>query len=311
MRHARLTALALAGVLGLSGCGAREQSGEENFKIVTTVFASYDLAAQLTENLPCEVTLLLTPGGESHAFEPTPGDAADILSCDLFVYIGGTSEIWAEKYVQKAREDKPSIRLFDAVEPIVEKDFEGMEEEPEEEEEYDEHIWTAPRNAEAMLNATADAIGKLLTDGAQKAELEKRRGEIAKELRALDEQALDIRQREKRNTLVFADRFPFRYLTERCGWDVYAAFSGCTSDTDASPATLAALIEKVRADGISTVFYLDGAPTKLSDTVAKATGAKTLMLRSLNNVIPEDLEKGLHYQDLMKMNLEAIEEALC
>jgi len=304
--------LLCTGTAGLvAGCGSRTDDGK--MQIVTTVFATYDLAKQLTDQagIPCTVKLLLTPGGESHSYEPTPSDVSAVQSCDLFVYIGGTSEKWADKLIANSRRDKRNLRMFDCVELLAEETVEGMQEEAEEEEdadEIDEHIWTAPLNADAMLNALNTQLREMAPEQADACD--KAYGKIHEDLLALDAEAKEIAKTAKRNTLVFADRFPFRYLTESYGWSYYAAFPGCSSDTDASAATLSFLIQKVKDEQIGTVFYLENSQQKISDAVCKATGAKAVMLQSCNNVSKSDMQSGRHYQDFMRDNLAAIREAL-
>ena len=309
----------------LTGCGETAASGEDKLTIVTTVFATYDLAKQLAEQLdiPYEVKLLLTPGGESHAYEPTPADVAAIQSCDLFIYVGGASEKWADDLIEslgrKNEETIPAkrnLRLFDRLDLLEEEHVEGMEAEEEghhnhadaDEIEYDEHIWTSPENAYVIMHeialelysAAPDAIGKL--QGAET--------KVAADLEALMHEYEDAAANATGSTLVFADRFPFRYLTDAYGWNYYAAFAGCSSDTDASAATLSFLISKVKEENIQTVFYLENSSQKISDAVCKATGAKAVMLQSLNNVSQADFDSGKHYQDFMRENLAAIKEAL-
>lgn len=312
-------ALALA-LTALTGCGSAEKRPE----IVTTVYAVYDMAKQLTADFsePVTVTLLLTPGGESHSYEPSPADAAAIQRCDLFAYIGGTSEQWAEKMISASRAEKPNLRMFDYVETLAEETVEGMQSEDDHIHdddpahdhdhdgiEIDEHIWTSPRNADAMLSALHGAVNKQFPAEAEKcnAAYEKLHAAFTE----LDAQANDIVQRQKSDTIIVADRFPFRYLTTDYGWKYYAAFPGCSSDTDASAATLSFLISKVQETQTGTVFYLENSTQKISDAVCKATGAKAVMLQSGNNVSAEDFRAGKHYQDIMAENLRAIEAALC
>lgn len=299
--------------LPLFACGEAQDDGK--LKIVTTVFATYDLTQQLSERsgIPCDVKMLLAPGGESHAYEPSPADVAAIQSCDLFIYIGGTSETWAEKLIGSSRTGKRNLRMFDCVSLLDEEEVEGMEHgqehvHDEEHEETDEHIWTAPLNADAMLGSIETQFAEMCPG--QKADIDSAAQAIHTELRELDEEARDIRDNSPKHTLVFADRFPFRYLTHAYDWDYYAAFSGCSSDTDASAATLSFLIQKVKDENIQTVFYLENSSQKISDAVCTATGAKAVMLQSLNNVSREDFGSGKHYQDYMRDNLAAIREAL-
>ena len=299
------------GMLGVfAGCGSRADDGR--MQIVTTVCATYDLTKQLVDKagIPCNVKLLLTPGGESHSYEPSPSDVSAIQSCDLFIYIGGASEQWADKLISSSRKDKRNLRMLDCVNLLAEETVEGMQEEEEEEEEgeIDEHIWTSPMNAYSIQSAINETLREMEPD--KTADCNAAFEEIHTELLELDREAAEIKENARRNTLVFADRFPFRYLTEAYGWEYYAAFPGCSSDTDASAATLSFLIQKVKDEQIGTVFYLENSQQKISDAVCKATGAKAVMMQSCNNVSKEDMQSGRHYQDFMRDNLAAIREAL-
>ena len=300
----------------LAGCSTADDS---KLKIVTTVFASYDFAKQLTADLdvPCEVSLLLTPGGESHSYEPTPADVAKIQSCDLFVYVGGASEKWAEDLiVSTKRTEKQNLRLFDCIVPLEEEHIEGMELDEEDahshadadEIEYDEHIWTSPENACLIAKNIAAALKTAVPASAEK--ISSAETVLTADLDALQAEYQAVADKANGNTLIFADRFPFRYLTQAYGWKYYAAFAGCSSDTDASAATLSFLISKVKEDHIKTVFYLENSSQKISDAVCQATGAKAVMMQSCNNVSQADFDAGKHFQAFMRENLAAIEEAL-
>ncbi|MBR4201353.1 MAG: zinc ABC transporter substrate-binding protein [Oscillospiraceae bacterium] len=311
MNLKKMTAALLAAVIcaaSAAGCGAKKNG----LTIVTTVYTTYDFARQLTADFsePVDVIMLLTPGGESHSYEPTPSDVAAIQSCDLFVYIGGASETWAEKLIETGRQNKDNLKMFDCVNLLHEETVEGMEsdEEEEEGEEIDEHIWTSPKNADAMLSAMHDSINAVAPK--EKAHCDAAYESVHTELLALDQRAREIHDNAKHDTLIFADRFPFRYLTEEYGWNYYAAFAGCSSDTDASAATLSFLISKVKDLNIETVFYLENSSQKISDAVCSATGANAEMLQSCNNVSRTDFDAEMHYQQLMNENLTAIEEAL-
>lgn len=312
MNIKKITAVAAALTLCtgmLTGCGGTKNDA---LTVVTTVYTTYDFAKQLTAQYeePVEVKLLLTPGGESHSYEPTPSDVAAIQSCDLFVYIGGESESWADKLIETSRQKKENLRMFDCVELLNEENVEGMEADEDEEEEgrIDEHIWTAPLNADKMLASMHDELNKLAPK--EQVHCDEAYEYVHQCLLDLDNRAREIHDNAKRDTLIFADRFPFRYLTDTYGWNYYAAFAGCSSDTDASAATLSFLINKVKDLNIKTVFYLENSSQKISDAVCSATGAKALMLQSCNNVSRVDFDVSMHYQQLMTENLDAIEEAL-
>lgn len=322
----RYTALGGAAAMLLS-CGTLAACGEPSddgkLSVVTTVYATYDLTRQLLQHMemPYEVKLLLTPGGESHAYEPTPADAAAIQACDLFVYIGGESEQWADKLITstgRGADTSGNLRLMDCVTPVYEDRLTGLEENEDArhsathdnaaELAYDEHIWTSPENALHITTAIADALEAISPD-AQTA-VQSARETLTADLIALAGEYEAVATNAKGDTLVFADRFPFRYLTDAYRWKYYAAFSGCSSDTDASAATLSTLISKVQAEGIDTVFYLENSSRKIADAICDATGAKAVQLQSCNNVSREDFDADKHYQDFMRENLTAIEEAL-
>lgn len=308
----------------LTACGT-ESARNQKPTIVTTVYAVYDMAKQLTADFSSapEVKLLLTPGGESHSYEPSPADVAAIQSCDLFLYVGGASETWAEKLISTSRQTKENVRLFDAVTPLTEETVEGMqahdhdddedehdhdEDEHDHDHDFDEHIWTSPLNADAMLKTISDAVVKQYP--AEKVHTEAAYDKLHAAFTELDTKAKTIQKNQKTDTLIFADRFPFRYLTSAYGWKYYAAFAGCSSDNDASAATLSFLISKVRESDIKTVFYLENSTQKVSDAVCRATGAQAVMLQSGNNVSAEDFKANVHYQDIMRENLDAIGAAL-
>lgn len=308
----RIVALCTASMIcaaAFFGCST-VQNDEQILTVVATVYPSYDFALQLTEdfNMQCDIKLLLTPGGESHSYEPSPSDVAAIQSCDLFVYIGGTSEIWVEDLL-KARKDKANLRMMDYVTPIAAAhNHEEHDHAATSDAEYDEHIWTAPLNAVAMTETIADEIAALSPENA--AVCAQNAKNLCAELQQLDTAYRTLAASTANKPLVFGDRFPFLYLADAYGFAYEAAFTGCTGDTDASAATLSALITTVKEQQISTVFYLENSSRKIADAICEATGAKSAILHSCNNVTREDFESGKHFQAFVQENLAAIKEAL-
>lgn len=208
---------------------------------------------------------------------------------------------------------------MDSVSVLTEETVEGMEADEHDHDEahdhdhdaskgIDEHIWTSPLNADAMLTSLRDALKLALP--ADAAGIDASYVPLHEIFLSLDNEAKEIKESAKNDTLIFADRFPFRYLTSAYGWKYYAAFSGCSSDTDASAATLSFLITKVRELDIKTVFYLENSSKKISEAVCRATGAEAAELQSGNNVSAEDFKAGKHYQDIMAENLAAVRKAL-
>lgn len=312
-------------VSGLNGCGgAAEKKGGLN--IVTTVFPSYDFATQLAES-DANVSLLLTPGGESHAFEPTASDISKIQTCDVFCYVGGESEVWVESVLESLNTDKIKVvRLFDCVDPLEEETVEGMEagehdhadedthdhaeeHHHDEDGEYDEHIWASPENAIKMTKAISEAL--ISCDSAHESGYRARTDAYVEKLTALDTSYRAVADKAERKTVIFGDRFPFRYLTQAYGLTYYAAFPGCSSETEASPATLSFLIEKIKTEQVPLVLYTESSTQKIAERICEATGADSAMMHSCNNITKEEKADGATYLSLMEQNLKVLERALC
>lgn len=292
-----------------------EQGGR--ISVVSTLFPPYDFVRQIAGDF-AEVTLLLPAGSESHTYEPTPQDILRIQNCDVFLYIGGESETWIKEVLDSMdTSDMRVIRLMDCVENLTEELVEGMEAHEEEhagepgaadEPAYDEHIWTSPTNAVLMSNAIAAAL-----EGADPAHADAYRANAdayAVQLQDLDATFRQIAATAKRHTLVFGDRFPFRYFMDAYGFSYYAAFPGCAEEAEPSAATVAFLIDRVRAEEIPVVFYIELSNERMADTICEATGAKKLLLHSCHNVSKTDFENGATYISLMLQNAENLKEAV-
>lgn len=278
--------------------------------VVVTGFPQYDFTRVIAGD-KIDLNMLLPPGVESHSFEPTPRDVITIQSCDVFIYVGGESDNWIDGIL--AAMDTSGIEiiaLMDVVEAVEEEMVEGMEREDEggEEAEYDEHVWTSPKNAKLIVQAISDTLCEK-----DEANAELYRENTADYLQKLDE--LDAAFREvvdlaERNTIIFADRFPFRYFADEYGLDYYAAFPGCASETEAGAATVAFLIDKVNEEHIPVVFFLEFSNEKMADAICENTKAAKLLLHSCHNVSRNDFESGVSYLDLMYQNVLNLKEAL-
>lgn len=301
----------------LTGCGAKEtaqqaEDGEQPLKIVATVFPAYDFA-RACGGEDAEVTLLLPPGTESHSYEPTPADILAVQECDLFLYLGGASDAWVDTILSAAEPTGRTLKLMDCVELLEEETVEGMEEEKhghdhEEElgqvKEYDEHVWTSPRNAAQIVRDIAGTMGEL---DPEHAETFRTRGEeYAGQIEVLDGQFRDFFDSLPSRTIVFGDRFPLRYFAEEYDLDYYAAFPGCSTQTEPSAATIAFLTDKVRDEHISTVWYIEFSNHLVADSIAEATGTKTAMFHTCHNVSQEEMDSGATYLSLMEGNLETL-----
>lgn len=307
--------LTLLAVL-ISGCGTGGKvNAAENDKIsvVTTIFPQYDFTRQIAgDNI--ELKLLLPPGMESHSYEPSPRDINDIGSCDIFIYVGGESEKWVENILSSIdTDDMTVIALTDCVE-LLEEDL-GEEHDHDESEhidhshkEYDEHVWTSPKNAMLIVREIADALAE--TDPSNASIYEENEAAYLQKLEELDREFESVTENSTQKTIIVGDRFPFRYLTEAYGLDYYAAFPGCASDAEPSAGTIGFLIETIKNKGIPVVFCMELSNEKIADTLCESTGAKKLTLHSCHSISKADFEAGTTYIDLMYKNAEALKEAL-
>ncbi|MDR0861327.1 MAG: metal ABC transporter substrate-binding protein [Oscillospiraceae bacterium] len=310
-------ALALLLIIAIfAGCAAKSKpANNENtdkLSVVATIFAPFDFARQVAGD-NADVTMLLPPASESHSFEPTPRDIITIQNADVFIYVGGESDDWVNNVLDSMDTSKMKIvTLMDCVEVVEEEVVEGMQEEsgePESEEpEYDEHVWTSPRNAKLIAQKLSDTF--CAVDPTRADAYKANTAAYLAELDELDGKFRAVVDGATRKTLVFGDRFPFRYFADAYGLDYFAAFPGCSTETEASAATVAFLIDKVRAEQIPVVFHIELSNAKIADTLAEATGAKVLELHAAHNISKADFESGVTYLDIMTQNSDALREAL-
>ncbi len=308
----------------LTGCGpagAPEPQEDGKLHIVATVFPAYDFARAAAGDL-AEVELLLPPGTESHSYEPTPADILKVQNCDLFLYLGGESDSWVETILEAAEPKGRTLAMVDCVDTLEEEPVEGMQEEAghhheeesgEDHEEHghlgdvteiDEHVWTSPANAAALTRRFGEELAQLDISHAE--QYRTAAEAYAREIDGLDQAFRDFFDGLDDRTIVFGDRFPLRYFAEEYGLNYYAAFPGCSTQTEPSAATVAFLTDKVKAEQISTVWYIEFSNHLVADAIAEAAGAGTAMFHTCHNVSPEELARGETYVTLMRGNLERL-----
>lgn len=301
----RLIAALLCLCLMLCGCTAQPEKphDETKLQIVCTSFPAYDFAREIAGDR-AELTLLIKPGSEVHSYEPTPKDMIRIQESDLFICNGGESEQWAKTLVTP---ELNTIYMMDCVD-TVEESADGIYNAEDGEPELDEHVWTSPLNAIKISEEICNALCKLDTDNA---EAYKTNFTAYKaQLMALDREFRQVIKNSGKHTLVFADRFPMRYFALEYGLDCYAAFPGCSSETEPSAKTVAYLIDRVREDKIPAVLYMEFSNQKMADVICEDTGCKKLPFYSAHSVSAEQFEQGVSYLDLMRINLNSLKEAL-
>jgi zinc transport system substrate-binding protein len=216
------------------------------------------------------------------------------------------------------------VKFIDCVEVVEEEIVEGMEYEDEEHEgeehegeehegeehehAIDEHVWTSPRNAKLIVQRISDALCG--TDPVNAVTYKANADAYHAQLDELDGKFQAVVNSAARKTIVFGDRFPFRYFADAYGLDYFAAFPGCSTETEASAATVAFLIDKVKAEKIPVVFHIELSNAKMSDTISEDTGAKVLLLHACHNISRDDFQAGKTYMDIMNANVETLKEAL-
>ena len=292
----KITALLLALMMltgVLAGCGKPENTGKAGkLKVVTTIFPEYDwvraILGDKAEN--AEVTMLLDNGVDLHSYQPTADDIIKISDCDLFIYVGGESDGWVEDALKEAtNKDMQVINLLDVLgEQVKEEEVvEGMEAEEEESEdedepEYDEHVWLSLKNAETLCNAITDALEEI--DPANKDAYAANAASYLEKLAALDGEYQTVVDNAARKTVLFGDRFPFRYLVEDYGLSYYAAFAGCSAETEASFETISFLAGKVDELGLPCVLTIEGAQHKIAETIVQNSAAKNQSILTLDSM---------------------------
>lgn len=305
---------AAATVLSLCACSSESgyfKSDSGKLKIISTVFPPYDLARQIAGD-NAEISILLPPGSEIHNYEPSAKDMIAIRNCDIFLYIGGENEQWAEKLINSNdTENVTAVKLIDYVPTLSEDEDEhdhDHDHDHEHEHETDEHIWTSPKNAQLMLSAVYDAICKVDPSGKQT--YTKNKDAYAKQLSDLDNAYRSAVDNAKNKTIVLADKFPFRYLAHEYGLEFSAAFAACSDESEPGVSTMIKLTKTIKENNIPVVYYLEFSSTKIADTLCDETGATKLMLHSCHNVSKQDIENNVSYVDLMKQNLENLKLTL-
>ena len=289
-------------------------------RIVTTIFPLYDWTMEILGERAdgAEVAMLADDGVDLHSFTPTAEDMLKIAQCDLFICIGGESEKWVEDTLKGSHNEAMKViraldELGDAA--LEETMLEGMQAEPEnpdeEEGTLDEHVWLSLRKAGVLTDVIAGALAELDPDG--KAVYEEQAAAYREKLDALDQAYEAAAEGSEVKTLLFADRFPFQYLADDYGVTCYAAFAGCSAETQASFETVIFLAQKTDELGLKVILTIENSDQKLAQTVRDNTSGKDqeiLAMNSMQSVTGEEAAAGAGYLDIMEQNLAVWTEAL-
>ncbi len=333
--------LALVMTVGLlAGCGKQNEqtaSDETRLRVVTTIFPEYDWVREILGDKAdnAEVTMLLDNGADLHSYQPTADDIVKISECDLFIYVGGESDDWVDDALKNAaNKNMKVINLLEALGERVktEEVVEGMQEEKhdhdhdhedadehddakehdhEEEAEYDEHVWLSLKNAQTLCSAISGVLQQIDPDN--KDTYAANASAYIKKLSALDADYQAAVNAATRKTVLFGDRFPFRYLAEDYGLRYYAAFAGCSAESEASFETISFLAGKVDELNLPCVLTIEGVQHKIAETIVRNTAAKNqkvLMMDSMQSTTSKDAANGTTYLSVMERNLSVLKEAL-
>ena len=315
-------------------------SGTETIKVVATIFPEYDWVKQIMGDkaASAEITYLLESGVDLHNYQPTADDIIKISDCDLFVYVGGESDEWVEDALEGAvNKDMKVINLMETMgdKAKLEEVKEGMQhdhdhdhEDDEEdhdhdhedgeedhdheyEEEYDEHVWLSLVNAKFLCGKITDALCEI--DPADADAYKANFAAYSAELDALHSDFQKLTDSASIKTVVFGDRFPFRYFVDDYGLDYFAAFSGCSAETEASFETVIFLTQKMDELGCKTIYTIENSDKSIAQTIIGSTQAKdqtVAELNSLQSVSRADIDGGATYLSLMRGNYDVLAETL-
>jgi len=328
-----LVVLSLAiGIFALSACSGKNDNApadgqNEKLKIVTTIFPEYDWVREILGDKAdgAELTMLLDNGVDLHSYQPTVDDILKISSCDVFIYVGGESDAWVDGALKEAvNKDMTVINLLDVLGDSIKQEEvkegmeaeeheheEGEEDEHEEGPEYDEHVWLSLKNAQILVKKIAEAIaGK---DSANADSYLANADSYIKKLSALDGEYAAAVNGASKKVLLFGDRFPFRYMTDDYGLDYYAAFVGCSAETEASFETITFLAGKLDELSLNNVMIIEGSDGKIARTIidsSKNKSAGILTLDSMQSTTSKDVADGTTYLSVMQKNLDVLKQAL-
>lgn len=321
-------------VSALAGCGKQNDTNQtDKLSIVTTIFPEYDWVREILGDKAdnAEITMLLDNGVDLHSYQPTADDIVKISDCDLFIYVGGESDEWVEDALRNAANGNmkvinllevlgDSVKTEEIVEGMQEEEHEHEDveehehedaEEHEHEEEADEHVWLSLKNAKMLVRVISKALQELDPDS--KDIYAANADAYVKKLSALDAEYQTAVDAASNKTILFGDRFPFRYLVDDYGLRYYAAFVGCSAETEAGFETISFLAKRVDELKLPCVLTIEGAQHKIAETVVRNTTAKNqrvLTMDSMQSTTTQDVKNGTTYLSVMEKNLSVLKEAL-
>lgn len=302
-------------IVSLVACGNEKKTNEnKRINVVATIFPEYDWAKSVVgDSKNIKTTLLVDKGVDFHSYQPTVDDILKISTCDVFIYVGGTSDAWVKDALKEAdNKDMKIINLMEVLGNKAKKEeaAEGMQNDGNENE-NDEHVWLSLKNAKLFVNKISETLQEV--DKNNEDTFETNAEKYIEKLDKLDKEYTQIVQNSKKDTVLFGDRFPFRYLMDDYGIKYYAAFDGCSAETEASFETISFLAKKCDELKLKVILKETGSNDEIAKTIRENTKTKDQKILSMNamqNVTFKDITKGTNYLSLMSENRDTLEKAL-
>lgn len=305
----------------LTGCGKLARNNDK-IKIVCTTFSQYDWVREIAgESIDDIELVLLGNGADLHSYQPTTGDILNIADCDVFIFVGGVSDVWVQDALKQATNpDMITINMMEVLKNNLyeEEIIDGMEEEEHHHDEaeddlieYDEHLWLSLRNAELMCYEIRDAL--VSSDEKNKSIYENNCDSYVNKLKKLDEEYIEVVSNSAYDTVLFGDRFPFIYMIKDYNLNYYAAFAGCSAESEASFETVTFLAGKLDELKLPAIIVVDGSSKDLAKTINESTKSSDypiLVMDSMQNVSMDDAKNGKTYLGTMESNLKVLKTAL-
>lgn len=289
-----------------------EKNSSNKIKIVATLYPQYDFVKQIGGD-KVDVSLLLTPGTETHTYEPTPQDIININESNLFVYTGKYMEPWAERIISTVDSDTEVLDASQNINLIKSKEDDDDDEEHENHEhehhhEYDPHIWLNPKNAVVMVE---NITNQLCTMDEENANYYKRNSQILiNQINQLDVDIETLVNSSKNKKIAFGGTFAYAYFIDRYGLEYVSAYDSCGESAEPSVAKVKEVIDYMKENNINVVFYQELSTGKVADSIASETGAQKLILHTIHNASQDEIKNGETYISLMRKNLENLKIAL-
>lgn len=283
--------------------------------VVTTLFPQYDFVRQIAGPY-VEVVLMVPPGVEPHAYEPTPRDMVGLEDAQAFIFTGELMEPWAKKVIAAVKSDQllvvdlsEGLTLLETSEDHGGHDEDDDGEDHEEEDHHeDPHIWLDPLNAKKMVE---DIIETLVEIAPEHEAVFRDKGQTY--LASLDQfhqDALAMVEQAKVKTIVSGGHFAFGYFANRYGLTFLSPYIGFSPDAEPTPQSIAKLIEWLKANQVHYIYHEELVDPKVATIISEETDAKLLELHAAHSLSKEDFESGVTYLEIMYRNLEQLSRGL-